>query len=189
MRNHLLLLLPAALLAACDSKVSAPQPDTEVADIQNSRTNDPAVPQPTPIQTPEPLEENRAAGNADHAQGVLPLERGIYVQEGTACGDPPNAAIRIYDGSGLSGSATHACHARILSHDGERYTVDESCIDTPSGAGRRTTERQTITVADALTFTLATRHDSARFRFCPPVELPGFLQTRYAEVRRSSEGN
>ncbi len=184
MRGYLLALLPAALLAACDGGAGPPQPNTEAADVQNSGTADSAAPPSTTVGEPEPPEESIA----DRPGGVLPLKPGIYVQEGATCGDPPNAAIRVYDGSGLSGSATHACRAQILSHDGERYTLDQSCIDTAAGDGPRTTERQVISVADALTFTLATDRYSARFRFCPPRELPGFLQTRYAELLRSLEG-
>jgi hypothetical protein len=107
--------------------------------------------------------------------GVLPLKPGVYVAQGSDCGDPSNAAIRIYDRLGIRGSATHACRARVLSRKGSVYQVSQSCIDTPAGAGRRTAERQTIRVADALTFSLSTARGGSSYRYCPPRMLPKWL--------------
>ena len=55
--------------------------------------------------------------------GVYRLKPGIYVQKGVACGSAPNAAVREYDGRGISTPHTRACRARILSKRGDRYTA------------------------------------------------------------------
>ena len=104
--------------------------------------------------------------------GVYRLKPGIYVQKGVACGSAPNAAIREYDGRGISTPHTRACRARILSKRGDRYTVSQSCIDAGAGPAPRFTERQTVTVPDALTFSIATRGAATAYRYCPVNMLP-----------------
>ena len=81
--------------------------------------------------------------------GTLPLKSGVYVGAETSCGSPPNAAIRIYDGVGISGSPTHASRTTVLSRVGTIHRVSQSCIDAPSGSYRRTAERQTVVVRGA----------------------------------------
>lgn len=109
--------------------------------------------------------------------GVYRLKPGIYVQAGTDCGSPPNAAIRRYDGRGISGAHTRACRARVLSRKGSRYAVDQSCIDAGAGPAPRVSERQIVTVTDALTFTLRTTGSGATFRYCPITMLPAGLRS------------
>lgn len=115
---------------------------------------------------------------ANESSGVLPLNPGVYVLENSGCAAPANAGVRFYDGRGISGSATHACHLRVRSRRGNAYVVEQSCIDTQSGDGPRTSEPQTIMVHDALTFTLTTADESARFHYCPMGELPEYLRQR-----------
>ena len=104
--------------------------------------------------------------------GVLPLKHGIFVAADVSCGDPPNAAIRRYDGQGLSGAHTRACRAKVLSKRGSTYEVDQSCIDAGAGPAPRSSERQTITIADNLDFTLTREAGSQRFKYCAPALLP-----------------
>ena len=106
--------------------------------------------------------------------GVYRLKPGIYVQKGVACGSAPNAAIRRYDGLGISGAHSRSCRARILSRRGQRIEVSQSCIDAGAGPAPRVVERQTITVPDALTFTMRTapNRSSTTFRYCPTYMLP-----------------
>ena len=112
--------------------------------------------------------------------GVYRLKPGIYVQKGVDCGSPPNAALRRYDGRGISGAHTHACRARVLSRRGTTFTVAQSCTDTGAGPGSRSTERQVVTVPDALTFTMRTRGSASTFRYCPVNMLPRELR-KYAQ--------
>jgi hypothetical protein len=111
--------------------------------------------------------------------GVYKLKPGIYVQQGVDCASPPNAALRRYDGRGISGAHTHACRVRVLSRRGTTFTVAQSCIDTGAGPGPRSTERQVVTVPDALTFTMRTRGPASTFRYCPMNMLPRELR-KYA---------
>jgi hypothetical protein len=104
--------------------------------------------------------------------GVYRLKPGIYVEKGTACGDAPNAAIRKYDGLGISDAHSHACKARVISRRGGKIVVDQSCIDAGFGPAPRVTERQTVSVHDALTFTVSTKGPGATYRYCPAYMLP-----------------
>jgi len=108
--------------------------------------------------------------------GVYRLKPGTYVQKDVPCGSAPNAAIRQYDGRGISGAHTRACRARILSRRGSRYDVRQSCIDAGAGPAPRSTERQTVSVADALTFTLKTRGSGTTYRYCPTHMLPAGMR-------------
>jgi hypothetical protein len=109
--------------------------------------------------------------------GVYRLKPGIYVRKDVACKTAPNAAVRYYDGRGISSAHTRACRTRILSRRGDRYQVSQSCIDAGSGPAPRFTERQTIDVPDALTFTLKTRGPASTYRYCPAYMLPAGLRT------------
>lgn len=108
--------------------------------------------------------------------GVYRLKPGIYVEKGVACGSAPNAAIRQYDGNGISSAHTRACRARVLSRRGSRYEASQSCIDAGAGPASRFTERQSITVADALTFILKTRGSGTTYRYCPSYMLPAGMR-------------
>ncbi|WP_337268542.1 hypothetical protein [Oryzifoliimicrobium ureilyticus] len=103
---------------------------------------------------------------------VYPLKEGIYVQDGSDCRSAPNAAIRAYDGRGISDPHSRACRARIISKDGDRYTVDQSCLDAGAGPAKRVSERQTIIIADMTTFQLIQGRAKTKFRFCPESSLP-----------------
>jgi len=109
--------------------------------------------------------------------GVYRLKPGIYVQKGVACESAPNAAIRQYDGRGISDAHTRACRARVLAHRGSRYTVSQSCIDAGAGPAPRVSERQTVTTADALTFTISTRGAGTTYRYCPAYMLPAGIRS------------
>lgn len=106
----------------------------------------------------------------------LPLTRGVYVAEGSDCAQPANAAVRIWTGSGLSGSATRDCRPTIRSRDGRTYRVSNSCENTYDGS--RTSASQTITVPDPTRFTLTEGGEARvqRFRLCPMNEVPASLR-------------
>lgn len=108
--------------------------------------------------------------------GVYRLKPGIYVQKGTACASAPNAAIRQYDGRGISTPHTRECRARILSRRGDRYEVSQSCIDAGAGPAPRFVERQTVGIRDALTFDIKTRGPTTEYRYCQPYMLPAGIR-------------
>ena len=190
------------LLASCTSDRQE-NPQGGAAQPSGGASQRAASPSPTEVPTPaaagtevvaQPTDRSpRPAGRAEaseasEASRVLPLKPGVYVLETSGCSAPANAGVRFYDGRGISGSATHSCRTLVRSHRGDTYLVEQSCIDTPSGDGPRTSESQTITVQDALTFTLATEDESARFRYCPVGELPEYLRQRMSQLSEGDAG-
>ena len=109
--------------------------------------------------------------------GVYRLKPGIYVQNGVSCASAPNAAIREYDGRGINDAHSRAYRARVLTRRGDRYTVTQSCIDSGAGPAPRVSQRQTVTVLDALTFTIQTRGPGTTYRYCPASMLPAALKS------------
>jgi len=114
--------------------------------------------------------------------GSLPLKHGIYVVSDISCADPPNAAIRRYDGLGLSGAHTRDCRIDVLEKQGAAYEIDQSCIDAGSGPAPRSSERATIEVRDNLTFVLKRGRGAETFRHCAASLLPPGLR-EWAEPR------
>ncbi|MET3826670.1 hypothetical protein ABIC16_002363 [Sphingomonas sp. PvP055] len=109
--------------------------------------------------------------------GVYPLKPGIYVAGKQSCEAPPNAVIRQYDGRGISGAHSSACRVRIVSRRGSTFVVDQSCVDAGVGPAPRFTERQTVTVRDALNFSVKIRGQSTAYRYCPIDHLPADLRS------------
>jgi hypothetical protein len=147
------LLLAALGLSACSSEAPpADSPATETAEVgAQEEQATPAAP------------ANATAQPAD--QQVLPLKVGTYVIKGTPCKDAANAAIRMFDGKGLSGSATKDCRANITGRNGNRFTVDQSCVDTYNG--KRASEAQEIVVDAPDIFTLVVEGRSNTYQYCP----------------------
>lgn len=110
--------------------------------------------------------------------GVYRLKPGIYVAEGSECRAPANAAIRRYDGKGISTAHTSACKAKVRKRQGKQYTVDQSCTD--AGAGGRTAPRriqhQQVTVENALTFKQNIAGNVTTYHYCPIRQLPPALR-------------
>ena len=103
--------------------------------------------------------------------GVYRLKPGTYVARDSECAAPVDAAIRQYDGRGINSLQTHACKARVVARKAGRVTVDQSCIDTGSGPGRRKVQRQSVVVHDALTFTQTVKGRSTTYRYCAPYQM------------------
>jgi hypothetical protein len=108
--------------------------------------------------------------------GVYRLKPGIYVAEGTDCAAPANAAIRQYDGKGLSTAHTRACKVVVRTRKGSSYTVDQSCIDAGAGPAPRVVQRQQVVVQDALHFTQAIKGNRTRYAYCPVDQLPADMR-------------
>lgn len=112
--------------------------------------------------------------------GVYRLKPGIYVAKGSDCASPANAAILAYDGKGLSGAHSRACKVTVRSRQGNRavtrYIVDQSCIDAGAGPAPRSTQRQQVTVRDALHFTQTIKGRATSYAYCPVDQLPEGLR-------------
>jgi hypothetical protein len=104
--------------------------------------------------------------------GIYRLKPGTYVVDSTACEAAGAADIRSYDGRGIAAERSRACKARVLARKGNRYTVEQSCVDSGTGHGRRSFERQKITVSSALNFTQTIGGRSTNYRYCPVYMLP-----------------
>lgn len=108
--------------------------------------------------------------------GVYRLKPGIYVAKGSSCGNPANAALRTYDGKGLSDAHSRACRVRVVSRRGNAFVVNQSCIGAGAGPAPRYTQRQIVTVQNALEFTLRTKGPATSYRYCPVYQLPAGLR-------------
>ena len=58
---------------------------------------------------------------------TLPLRHGAYVTVGTDCKDPPNVALRTYDGAGIGSSKSNDCRPRVVSRQGNVFEIEQSC--------------------------------------------------------------
>lgn len=112
-----------------------------------------------------------ASAPADKPSRV-PLTPGVYVLEGTTCENPANAAWRVWDGRGLSGSNTQACRAQIMSRSGDTFTLRNSCENTYDGL--RTDETLAMTVTDQVHFSVK----GQSFESCSMAQVPEELSKR-----------
>lgn len=118
------------------------------------------------------LGASAATAGVDRASapsGVYRLKPGIYVQEGVSCTDAPNAAILSYDGIGLSDPQSHACRVSVLARQGNHFSVSQSCIAAGIGEAPRVSDRETVTILDAQTFTRRLRGRGTTYRYCRGV--------------------
>lgn len=153
-------------LAACDERSATPPPQ-------------PSAPAPTPSAPAAAVPTPTAPPTSDLSRdlgGVLPLKHGIFVSADVSCADPPNAALRRYDGQGLSGAHTHACQIKVVGQRGAAYDIEQSCIDAGQGPAPRSTEKATIEIQDNLTFTLKRGGAGDNFRYCAASMLPPSLR-------------
>jgi len=110
----------------------------------------------------------------------VPLTPGVYLREGTGCENPANASWRIWDGEGLSGSATRECRAIILSREGNEYTIRNSCENTYDGS--RTPETLTMAVPDQVHSSI----NGAAFQSCATAQVPEALRTKLTDREEPS---
>ncbi len=98
---------------------------------------------------------------------TLPLRHGAYVEVGTDCKDPPNVALRTYDGSGLGSSKAGECRARVLSRQGNVFRIEQDCREYGGPGVERTKESSTIRVDGRDRYTDLTSGDGESYRLCP----------------------
>ncbi|MGB3721447.1 MAG: hypothetical protein WA979_01350 [Pacificimonas sp.] len=111
--------------------------------------------------------------------GPLGLRTGIYTAGGD-CGSIANAGLRVYDGTGLSGSATRDCRIEILSSTGQAHDVANDCADTYDG--ERSTQTFTVTVSGSDRFVLSDG-ESGTYAYCPVEELDPVMREIAQEAR------
>jgi hypothetical protein len=165
-------LLSILALAACGERRSP----AEAGKVETPAASAPATPAPKP-STPAAPERDTLIEPSRDLGGVLPLKHGIFVSADVACGEPPNAALRRYDGQGLSGAHTHACEMKVVGQRGSSYDIEQSCIDAGQGPAPRSIEKATIDIQDNLTFTLKRGGAGETFRYCAASLLPPGLRT------------
>lgn len=103
----------------------------------------------------------------DGAAGPLGLMKGVYTS-GNDCGSIANAGLRIYDGVGLSGSATKNCRTRVVSRSGPTYRIANDCSATYNA--QRSTQTFTIRVSGSSRFTLSDG-ETGTYNYCPVGQL------------------
>ncbi|MGB3740399.1 MAG: hypothetical protein WA948_13740, partial [Pontixanthobacter sp.] len=108
---------------------------------------------------------------------------GVYTAGGD-CGSIANAGLRIYDGTGLNGSATKNCRTLVTAGSGGSYDIANDCMDTYTK--RRTTQnlRLTTTAPDRFTLSMG---ESGTFKHCPANTLDPAMR-RYAPDANADEG-
>lgn len=169
-----------ALSANCAFLLLACSPPTSPSNDDGVSTAGPTAPSnAAPLQS-----ENTATPGASAAKPApkgapaqsvpeqVPLTPGVYVLEGTACENPANAAWRVWDGQGLSGSSTRECRAKIVSRSGDTFTLRNSCENTYDGS--RTDETLAMTVTDQVHFSL----EEQSFESCSMAQVPEELRKR-----------
>ncbi|RJY08839.1 hypothetical protein [Aurantiacibacter aquimixticola] len=172
-----IFFLPALALAACsDTEDTSPanekaiEAEGEMQAGGSDLTDGEEGRRMLEANSPSEPTESGAGPNEQPSAETIPLTPGVYVRAGTSCENPANAAFRVWDGDGLSGSATRDCRGTIVSHDGNRYTIANSCENTYDGS--RTTERLTMTVTDQVHFSIA----GSEFESCSMAQVPDALQ-------------
>ena len=148
--------------------------EQRTADGTLVRSDYPAV---TALTIPgyDPATAPPATASTAGGTGPLGLRKGVYTSGGD-CGSIANAGMRMYDGTGLAGSATRDCRSRVLARSGPAYTIANDCVDTYTG--KRSTQDFTITVKGSSRFTLSDG-ESGTFDYCPTDQLDPMMR-KYA---------
>lgn len=100
----------------------------------------------------------------------LPLRHGAYVAVGTDCKDPPNVALRTYDGGGIGSSKANDCRTRVVTRQGDVFEIEQSCRQYGGPNLGRATERSTVRVDGPTAFTDLTDGGAEGYRLCPGLK-------------------
>lgn len=161
---------PSASPPADDAEGTAAAPSTSRGSASPSANT--ATPSSTPIASASASASPSKQTAAPLVPEQVPLTPGVYVLAGTTCANPANAAWRVWDGRGLSGSSTKACRATITAKRGDTYTLRNSCEDTYDGS--RTDETLAMTVTDQVHFSVK----GQAFESCSMAQVPQELRRR-----------
>ena len=109
----------------------------------------------------------------DPVTDAPPLLSGVYVREEIGCAAPPNAAFRVFDGRGLSGSASRDCRFTVETREGDLYGGPNLCTETYDG--RKVAVALSLRVLDIDRFRLAEGGTlEGTFRLCPALGIDAF---------------
>jgi len=100
----------------------------------------------------------------------LPLRHGAYVAVGADCKDPPNVALRTYDGGGIGSSKANDCRTRVVSRQGDVFEIEQSCRQYGEPNLGRATERSTVRVDGPGAFTHLTDGSAEGYRLRPGLK-------------------
>ena len=104
--------------------------------------------------------------------GVYRLKPGIYAPTRLPCGSAPIPTLRIYDGAAIHDASTRSCRTTVRARVRDSYSVVQSCFVNGRVPRRATMERQTIVLADALSFSVGVDGRRTSYRYCPTYMLP-----------------
>jgi hypothetical protein len=101
------------------------------------------------------------ATGASPAPKPLPLEHGVYIQKAFACKGAPNAAVRVWDGVGLSGAHSSHCTSRIVSRTATTFTMSTTCAALGDGSPQPSgvAEEFTLSSVSKTAFVMSRRHE------------------------------
>jgi hypothetical protein len=102
---------------------------------------------------------------------TLPLRHGAYVAVGTSCDNPPNVALRSYDGNGIGSSKANRCRAAVRSRPGNRFDIIQDCEQFGGPISVRETETLAIRINGPTTYTDLSAGINVRYRLCPNLAL------------------
>jgi len=101
---------------------------------------------------------------------TLPLRHGAYVAVGTDCRNPPNVALRTYDGGGIGSSKANDCRTRVVTRQGDVFEIEQSCRQYRGPNLGRATERSTVRVDGPTAFTDLKNGSAEGYRLCPGLK-------------------
>lgn len=167
-------LLSLALTAGCSS-----QSGNEVSPAGNEQQPaNAAAPEPVNLSTSDANAEVSAPENAvsETAEPApdLALKRGYYVAAGADCRQPASPDFRVWDGKGLSGSATRECVLSPVARDARGVKVEQTCVDTYSSKPSSTSF--IVQLKGDSRFALIGEGGDQTYRLCPMDEVPNWLK-------------
>lgn len=128
-----------------------------------------------PSETASATVDHEAAAPAPFPRAVeadaLPLARGFYVSDDTACGAASNATLGLLRRTGWNGSQYVCNFTRIEQNGDASFRVSEACTDIRAGDEWTSTREWTISETDAVRFK-AEDGSEVGYRHCPQTSLP-----------------
>lgn len=189
--RRILPWLSIALLAAC-AETSAPAGDDAAgamiidseaaafAEGEGSVTSTATAAPPRPTgatagDTDRP-EQNAVATGKSESAASLPLQRGFYVTEGTACGQASNATLMLVRKRGINTSRVPCDFKKIEKTGPNSYRVTESCSEGGAAWGTEeqiSTSVSTYEILNDTGFTVKSDGGwESSARYCPQPSLP-----------------
>lgn len=99
----------------------------------------------------------------------LPLKPGTYVRVGTACKEPPFAAMFAYDGRAFSYPHATKCRSTVTAHRGKTFEITETCSALGDGTPTKPVMLRASYTVDASTkveIRKPGQKDASPYRWC-----------------------